>query len=458
MSVPPVHGPVNAPVPTQPTVEEVLNQLTNKEVNKLWKEKVSDQSKAIRPFLWAFHNICLLTGTGKMGEAKSRDKHVENFEKAAKELAVAAATRAFTPEEAKKIGLNKVTTTPKGQSDEFRAKVRYEKAVSRFYAAFKARVTDLGGMDSNFNHYATAAKLLLNKQMADAHNEARDITSNRDISHHRSESAQKLNIAKDYFDKIIFDDLVNSFAEQDIQNITVEGYKAKRDQIGEMFKAPKQDTEVKLRNAIRENHPNLADLSAEFGSTAPDAPRLVERKAALETSLNAALKTVNDRLQELCGLQGNDGLVNAAWLELDAANRTFNEKRDAFRTLITAQGQDLNNIDVLLAIDPANPAIATAKAEFVAANTAKVVKQAAFDALKAEIDGLATWNGPNNIVAGKHADISAKLRDIHTTATAECTQLSKFYAELAKEFNPGTNSVATTHNNLLHANMQVVIG
>jgi hypothetical protein len=460
-TVPPVvtNTPDTTPVVTTPATTAPVNPvaaaltalLRHDNVEKLWKENVTDAPwyKSFFGRIYYFFN---------KSTALEKDRVAIDFENKARELVVAVANRRLTKDEARENGIPSVKfSNTNDQMAYFGFQKKAEKALNDFYAVFKARVTQINtnnGLAPNTNYvvYAAAAQNLL----TDLQNKA--------LANSKSEFSLKLEYPEAFeykmgntkleFDLKIFNDMVTDFAKSPIDHISVEIYKAKFKELREFFpNLDKVEVDYRLRQAIKNNH-SAADI-ADAIETYSNPNRLRTLQAELEnaerTALADRLTSLEAELLALCGPTGFDGELNQiSNAYLPAAINAENAARSDLVSARLASGESVRaaatSTDALTASRVArsaneNDAILRCEAALENAINERVRLEQLFDAKRARLNELATFDQHGQVNGGlvfdaRRGAIDQDAIDARIVSMrAEARTLVDFYTELNNELS-----------------------
>ncbi len=459
-STPPVIStPPSTPPSTVDPVAVALNKIFKESaVSKLWEEKVTKASNIFTQFAGLFVYLW------NKGEAVAQDATIEKINVAVTQLVDSVAERNYSEEEAATKGLPRLRFTNAKDQEVYGARQEASnKALSEFYDLFKARVTQLGitEQSNDYGVYAAAASKAIQESSSNLKSFTkvgggvvpRTIDTTATLK-------TKIETTVKGFNSKIFYDMVNSFADQPIENITIQGFKDKVVVLKGFFSS--NDTveiETELRKAIKAKHDSVQfnTIHTEFLNPAANAPRFVAARAAIETKLNAEKTALEADLNALRGPHGFDGTLNTAFQERQTAEA---EKNQAYTALVTAFQQPTAN----LAVTDVNATLAAITAFLsgtsgATSNIAQIqgllvtyqqkaaafeAKKAAHDALFARLNEIATYNyGSSVVTGGKLHAVTTNLQTaaLDNAARTEATKIANFFNELNQVVGDSTKIV-----------------
>ena len=248
-------------------------------------------------------------------DTKEATASIEKFNKATAELVQAVTVRFLTPEEADKVGVGKAKLTGSAQIIHAQKKLDAEAKLTAFYAVFKERVSatqlNIAENSDQFGAFAAGAEMAVKEAAKNVKgNKTPDALGKEvDVS---ATLAPKVETTLTQFKTKIFDDMVNGYAEQSIENITIESFKQKVTLIKGYFS--KNDTleiQAKLRTAIKASHDEL-NVELRLPRLIPGFDRCQGCKEARKTKLEADQTALRTELDALRGTNGFNGSLHAA--------------------------------------------------------------------------------------------------------------------------------------------------
>lgn len=455
-------------------VAVALNKLSKTAIQNLWDDKITNRGFFGRIpgiFEYFFGSFSAFAQDTKEATAS-----IEKFNKATAELVQAVAVRFLTPEEAVKVGVGKAKLTGSAQIIHAQQKLDAEAKLAAFYAVFKERVSatqlNIAENSDQFGAFAAGAEMAVKEAAKNVKgNKTPDALGKEvDVS---ATLAPKVETTLTQFKTKIFDDMVNSYAEQSIENITIESFKQKVTLIkGYFAKNDSLEIQAKLRQAIKANHDSqeLSDLKAEIIGAAANtgSDRYVAAKEARKTTLEAEQTALRTELDAFRGTNGFNGSLHAADEAQKQAEAAVTQK---YIELVAAFQQPVNGLNQndrdatiarIIAFLGAGAATTTSSST---ANVARVTallgeyqekirtldeKKAAREALQKRFDEVAVYTG-TNLTGGLLAEADAGLDDatLNTETAKELRNLAGFYGALNKEINDGNKTIEAQRLNFL---------
>lgn len=410
-------------------VDKALANLVRKDnVEALWTEKVTSRTNLIMKL---FGIVAYKWGKSA---ALKQDQLSIDFKNKCTALVNAVYARDVSPAERGATmgeGRPSIIQTLAEADASLYAECQAEKKLNEFYATFKLRVKALNG-DSNGDLHAAytlaAQKLISEVGMKKAQLKADSKESEFLIS-------KKIPTTLNVFAKKVFDDVLLTFAQKPLKDITPEGFKATVALLKQIFgKIKTIAIETELRQAILQNKD-----SSEFAMIINDHTKkeLVEAKIAELVSSKKSgseqeIARLEQELIDICGPNGHDGYwhiasvaVTAAKEAVEAANQAVNNERRASIGNTLADRSTAENLSIpvgpsLVNLQRLQEALTLKQEELVAAE-AKVAN------FKARYDQI---NGGELEKLRKNVNKS----QFETAARREVLQLQKFYTELAAEY------------------------
>lgn len=435
-----------APNPVQEALDSLLKQ---DNVEKLWKEQITDSNilyRIIGIFVYLF----------KKGDAEKQDATAIQVRNQSHLVAKLVGERFLTSEEAQKLGASAVAFNDPAKQNEYAAmKLLTENALDDFYKTFKTRVSQLGinENDAKFGIISTAAIELLK---SDGKQIGRSLFGLSELNNKYSSILleKKMETTVESFNSRIFDDMINGLASQPLDKITSDTFKAKTVMICKFFnKANIVEVEARIRQAIVAKHNGAFEalIQALTNATPTDAC-FVERKDALKTDLIKEKVKLEAKRTELCGTDGFNGTINAATLKLqeklaamNAAEAALTVSLNAISSGATGAGDRAAKLAFVLNLLAANSAatngatlgggvtIETLRTQATTLQTAIAAYEAAEIELKKLTDELGAMGltvGPG--LYGRQNDVIAALEEpaLEQEVKAQLTKAVDYYNQL----------------------------
>jgi hypothetical protein len=409
-------------------------------VDNLWEEKITNSG-------WFSYltGIALLSYLWNRSAAKTEDKAfgatIVDLNNAAAALVNRVAFRKLTADEARARGVPQVKfADPNDQANYAGTLQQAENREKEFYDVFKTRCSQLGvnmADIATFGEYSAAAQAHLDS-LAENYKP-------RNIDPPVELMPQKMDTAKAGFGKRIFQDMVDAYASQPIDNITIDSYrKAVADILG-FFKNGNSvvDIETSLRQALKTKHDQAFNqLANVYMNPANDNAKMLEKKATLTAKFTAEKNVLVADLAALRGPNENNGTINDAYVRRETARTALEDARVAFWTAFqgvfgTVTRETSADVLANLSFEGFTPEMQAAKTTLITKLGEFRARDQELQALIAKLNELATftWDAATNtnkITGGKVFEADRKLVDVDltTAARAEATKVGSFYREL----------------------------
>ncbi len=464
---------VTTPAAPVDPVAVALNKLSKTALQNLWDDNWTNQGffgriAGLFSYVWN-------RSTAAAQDTKEAIEAINNFNNASAELVRAVAVRGFTPDEAKKLAIPKLKFSNHAEQAIYsQMQLNAEEKIKAFYDAFKARVSptqlNIAENSDQFGAYGAAAEKAIQNLAKNEKTEEFVMVGNKKIIT-TANLTPKIETTLTQFKTKIFDDMVNGFAEQALENITIESFKQKASLIKGYFS--KNDTieiEAKLRQAVKATHDSkeFVDLKAEFvnASANTGSDRYVAAKDARKTKLEAEQTALRTELDAFRGTNGFNGSLHAADDAQKQAEAAVNQK---YIELVAAFQQPINGLNQndrdatitrIIAFIGADAAT-TASSATATTNVARITtllgeyqekvrvleeKKSAREALQKRFDEVAVYTG-TNLTGGLLAKADAGLVDaaLNAETVKELRRLANFYGALNKEITDNNKAVEAQH-------------
>ncbi len=226
----------------------------------------------------------------------------------------------------------------------------------------------------------------------------------------------------------------NDFASLPASSITVDSYKRKVAELEVIFPdLSRTRIEVILRQAILNEH---KDAFAKLSECYADHFSAESRTFAnnLRIQFESEKTALEMELGELCGPNGYNGTVDAAWRIMDHAERDLENAEHNFRSCsekcfpisVTCSAEDLSKLNFW------NQELKTAQEFYLSKKADLEQAKKEFDGVSARLNELAVWSG-NQLTGGKIFDAQLKAENQYNMVIIILTfQLYDFCAELAE--------------------------
>ncbi len=464
--VAPVIAPIQQPAPAavQKPVDVALKTLTTsdlqKDLDKLWKEKVTDAS-TLGKIIGVFSYIFSLPSV--YAKSLTARATIEELNSSVAELARAVHQRALTAAEQQLANAPGIQVSSiEQQIGQAGANLAAEAALTKFYEVFAKRTAQLNvSKDSEaFGIFSQAAQ----KMIRNAGEVGRKALVAHNTTQTRSEAQVlpvKIETTVANFTQVAVTAMMDELAgKETLDKITPDGYKSTVSAIARV--APGQslaNIEADLRKKIKANHgAAMLPLITEFRNVDPASERnqAIRNgiKGALEadkTAEEASLAAINTELAPLTGDNGWNGSVDAAYRAKETALAEYNAAEAAYMRLRFV-GAPANVTRRALLDLPLNPSaeLSAAHADAVAKLRTLEAAEAAFDALNQRCQTLLAQRGT---VEGKLGQIGRDLSDAQLDIAARNTREKslRFYVELNESVS--RRNIAERYNA-----MRVIIG
>jgi hypothetical protein len=239
-----------------------------------------------------------------------------------------------------------------------------------------------------------------------------------------------------------FQEMIDVYADQSVEAITVESYQRTVDLIRGSFPSFKDgDIEAKLRNAIHSKHSAaLHSLWIDYAETSAYSPRLVNIKRSLQDRYTAEKVLLEE---ELASLRGSNGAIHGAFREKQNAEQALNDaKKTHLVQLGMSGGNSVNrysSVPELVHQHTADPQVDQTKENLRQKFAEFEAKKRDYNHLVARVHEIAQFQpGTEKIVGGRLFEVTANLNEPALTFAArnESNRIALFYKELSTAVNP----------------------
>lgn len=264
--------------------------------------------------------------------------------------------------------------------------------------------------------------------------------------------------------RFVIDEAIESSAEQDIDKMTIGSFKERRDFISlHNFPETPVTLETRMRKAIKRHGTDqfvqrtaeIESVRREFANPASNAPRFLGAQRSIIASLEQEKKELETKRFQLCGPNGFDGAIDAAYREKQQAKAKLVEALHAVNGLISrhidAVAVGVNAELVLFHASHFSENLSSmVSAELFAAHAAYSLKTTRHSILSSALATIAQYDQTGQIIRGRLFEIAAALQPdtVASRARDEVTLLADFFGELNQDVDE-TNEVARSHT--LHA-------
>lgn len=453
-----------APTTTVAPIDAALAaMLKHNNVATLWEENVTKASNIITKLFG------LISYYWNESDAIKKDKVACDFQSKATDLVKAVADRTLNQEESTKLGLSPVRfSNGKAQALDGQLKIDADNKLNEFYSVFKQRVAQLGSTESSENYgvYAAAAEKLIT-----------NLSKSKEVLPGLKAPATlpiRIETTTNGFKSRILDDMINSFADQPLDAITIDGYKAKVALIkGYFLKNDTIEIEAKLRQQIIAKHDTTQfdGILTALSDPAANNPKVAEIRTAQKTKLTEKKAALEVDIKAMRGDNGFNGTIHTASEKKRIAQEAMGQSEAALRVALGAfQNVAGSNIDQLLTLVTqflAAPTTTTAApTSTTAVNVAALqgllidlqTKKQAFEAANKELTDLTTkFNqmvtyaaGTDTVNGGDLKATNDNLVDaaLDASASAEAGKLVQFYTELGRSVEDNSTARSNAYGQL----------
>ncbi len=227
-----------------------------------------------------------------------------------------------------------------------------------------------------------------------------------------------------------------AFASLPASSITINSYKRKVAELELIFpNLSRTEIEIRLRQAIKAKHTGtaFADLAANFADVTSLEFQVL--RVQLRNELDIKKIDLELELGALCGPNGYDGTVHAAWLVLDTAQRELAQAETKLTTefekafpgvSVTYTATELAKLNFA-----AHPDLIAAQDAYKAKVAEAEAAQNAFDKITARLNTLGQWTS-GMLTGGTVFDIQIMAGPGFNAVVYDAAcKMSNFYAELA---------------------------